>query len=392
MNINPIILGIENLLSHEADLIKGKKVGLVCNQSSVMHSFQHIIDKIIQLKDCNLTALFGPQHGIRGEVQDNMIETPHTLDRKTGIRVFSLYSETREPTEEMLNGLDTLVIDIQDVGCRVYTFIYTMANCMRAAKKHGLPIIICDRPNPINGETVEGNLLKEEFASFVGQFPIPMRHGMTIGELALLFNDYFHINCNLKVVKMSGWQRHFWMEDTDSPWVIPSPNMPTLNTTKVFPGCVLLEGTKLSEGRGTTIPFELAGAPYIHAEKFAEYLNDLRLPGVYFRECSFQPTFQKHQGNFCEGVQLHIVDKNIFRPIITGIALIQAAMTLYPNNFGWKQPPYEYVYEKLPIDVIAGTDTLRKSLENGRNLSDLSEIWREDEQSFKKLRRDFLLY
>lgn len=387
-----IVLGIESLLSSKTKLIEGKKIGVVCNQSSVLHNFQHIIDCLHQTKECSLTTLFGPQHGIRGEVQDNMVETPHTLDRKTGLRTFSLYSDTREPTSDMLSEIDTLVFDIQDIGCRVYTFIYTMANCMHSAKKHGLRVIVCDRPNPINGEDIEGSLLDKGFASFVGQFPIPMRHGMTIGELALLFNQHFGINCDLHVVKMSGWHRDFWIDDTDAPWVIPSPNIPTSETARVFPGTVHLEGTQLSEGRGTTKPFEIVGSPYIQAEKLAKHLNDLRLPGVYFRECSFQPTFQKHKGKFCEGVQLHILDRNTFKPVLTGVAVMKTVITLYPNRFEWKQPPYEYVYDKLPIDVIAGGDTLRKSLEQGKDLTHISESWKEDEQNFKELRKNFLLY
>jgi uncharacterized protein YbbC (DUF1343 family) len=390
--IYKVILGSEHLLSSQTNLIKGKRLGIVCNQSSTTHDLRHIIDKINDLKGPTLTTLFGPQHGIRGEAQDNMVETPHTLDRKTGLKTFSLYSNTREPTEEMLRDIDTLIIDIQDVGCRVYTFIYTMANCMRAAKRHGIKVIVCDRPNPINGSEIEGNILEQELESFVGQFPIPMRHGMTIGELALLFNQHFNISCELEIIKMVGWSRGMWMDNTDAPWVMPSPNMPTSDTATAFPSSVHLEGTQLSEGRGTTRPFEIVGAPYIQAEVFAKYLNDLALPGIYFRECSFQPTFQKHSGKICEGVQLHVLDRNTFRPVITGVALIKAAITLYPEHFEWKQPPYEYVFDKLPIDVIAGTEKLRKKLEAGIELKEIAEAWKEDEQRFRELRKDFLIY
>jgi uncharacterized protein YbbC (DUF1343 family) len=387
-----IILGIEKLVAANFNSIEGMNVGLICNQSSVTHSLKHSADVLFGHNRFSITALFGPQHGIRGEVQDNMIETPHTTDRKTGLPVHSLYSETRYPTKEMLGDLDALIFDMQDVGCRVYTFIYTMANCMVAAAEHGLKVVVCDRPNPVNGMKVEGNTLCDDFKSFVGQYPIPMRHGMTVGELARLFNDKFDIGCNLEVVKMEGWSRETWFDETDAPWVMPSPNMPTTETATVFPGTVYLEGTLLSEGRGTTRPFEIVGAPYVNSIEFANYLNGLHLEGVFFRECGFQPTFQKHTGKMCGGVQIHVIDRNTFKPVITGVAVMKAAIDLYNDKFEWKQPPYEYIYDKLPIDVIAGTDNLRKGLENGQSLENLSEAWEQDETNFRALRNDYLLY
>ncbi|PYS21924.1 MAG: DUF1343 domain-containing protein, partial [Acidobacteria bacterium] len=291
MTKKPIKLGLERLLTEKIDLLRGAQVGLVCNQASVDHNFRHAADLFHEHPDINLTALFGPQHGIRGDVQDNMIETAHAKDRKTGIRIYSLYSETREPTEEMLRDVDVIVVDLQDVGTRIYTFMYTMANCMRAAKKFGKKVIACDRPNPIGGTQIEGVVLDPEFASFVGQFPIATRHGMTMCELGRLFNDEFGIGCDFETVTMEGWSREFWYDETDGPWVLPSPNMPTVDSASVFPGSVHLEGTQMSEGRGTTRPFELVGAPYIDADKFAEELAKLNLSGVAFRSCVFLPTF-----------------------------------------------------------------------------------------------------
>lgn len=387
-----ILLGIESLITNKLDLLEGMRVGLICNQSSVTHKFTHAADELHGLSNFNLAALFGPQHGIRGEVQDNMIETPHATDRKTGLPIYSLYSETREPTEEMLKDIDALIFDMQDVGCRVYTFIYTMANCMIAARKFGLKVVVCDRPNPVNGAYIEGNALDENFKSFVGQYSIPMRHGMTVGELANLFNEHFNIGCDLSVIKMEGWSREMWFDETDAPWVLPSPNMPATETATVFPGTVYLEGTMLSEGRGTTKPFEIVGAPYIKGNEFAEYLNGLNLPGVYFRECGFQPTFQKHADNICEGIQIHVIERDIFKPVISGIAVIKAAIDLYGDKFEWKQPPYEYIYDKLPIDVIAGTDDLRKRLENRESLEGITASWEEDETIFRSVRNDYLLY
>jgi uncharacterized protein YbbC (DUF1343 family) len=385
-------LGVEVLLNEKIELIRGLRVGVVCNQASILPDFTHEADVFLKNTDCKLTTLFGPQHGIRGDVQDNMIETPHTVDRETGIPVYSLYSETREPTEEMLENIDAIVFDMQDVGCRIYTFIYTMANCMRAAKKYGKKVIVCDRPNPINGNAVEGNMLEAEFASFVGQFPMPTRHGMTCAELALMFNDHFGIGCDLEVVKMDGWERNLWFEQTELPFVMPSPNIPTVDTCVIFPGTVHIEGTEVSEGRGTTKPFELIGAPYIDPVVYKQELDKLDLPGVEFRSTYFQPTFQKHARVTCGGVQIHITDREELLPVITGVAVMKAAFDLYPEHFLWKQTAYEYVFDKNPIDVVAGTDKLRKQLENGESVEGIQASWKEGESAFKTLREEYLLY
>jgi uncharacterized protein YbbC (DUF1343 family) len=365
---------------------------LICNQASVDHNLRHAADLFYEQKGFKLTTLFGPQHGIRGDVQDNMVETAHMFDRQTGLPIYSLYSETREPTEEMLSGLDVLVFDMQDVGCRIYTFIYTLANCMRAAARTGKRVIVCDRPNPITGQHVAGNMLEPEHTSFVGQFPMPTRHGMTVCELALMFRDKFGIDCELEVVQMSGWGRELWMDLTDAPWVMPSPNMPTLETATVFPGTVYLEGTQLSEGRGTTRPFELVGAPYIVAEEYARSLTALGLEGVHFRPSGFQPTFQKHAGQTCGGVQLHVTDRERFEPVIAGVATIKTAYDLYEADFRWKEPPYEYVYDKNPFDVIAGTTKLRAQIEGHASLSAIQESWAAGLAEFESVRSKYLLY
>ena len=385
-------LGLETLLEAEPGPLRGARVGLICNQASVNHKLRHAADLLYEHPGVDLRALFGPQHGIRGDVQDNMIETGHTVDRETGLSIHSLYSETREPTEAMLNDLDVLVFDMQDVGCRIYTFAYTMANCMVGARKFGKKVIICDRPNPINGVDVSGNVLEPEHASFVGQFPIPTRHGMTLGELARMFNKYFELNCELEIVKMEGWERSYWQDQTDAPWVMPSPNMPTLDSATVFPGTVHFEGTQLSEGRGTTRPFELVGAPYVNPEEYARSLNDLGLPGVFFRSCIFRPTFQKHAGTSCGGVQIHVTDRYAFEPVITGLALVKIAYGLYTAEFRWKEPPYEYVYDRNPFDVIAGTSSIREAIECGRSLEAMQDGWKDKLDDFRQLRQAYLLY
>jgi uncharacterized protein YbbC (DUF1343 family) len=321
-----------------------------------------------------------------------MIETGHAIDRRTGVPIYSLYSETREPTEEMLRDVDTVVVDLQGVGCRIYTFAYTMANCMRAAKRLGKSVVVCDRPNPIGGDAVAGNLLERGHESFVGQFPIPTRHGMTIGELARLFNDEFDIGCELDVIELKGWSRERWYDQTDGPWVLPSPNIPSVEAATVFPGTVHLEGTQMSEGRGTTRPFEIVGAPYVDADRFPGALAKMNLPGVVFRACVFMPTFQKHAGQPCGGVQIHVTDRNSFEPVSTGVAIVKTAHQLYPEDFRWKEPPYEYEYERNPFDVIAGTTRLRAQIEAGESLDAITESWRPGIEEFRRLREAYLLY
>jgi uncharacterized protein YbbC (DUF1343 family) len=386
-----VTLGIEKLLSTDRHLLEGRTVGLLCNPASVDRSFRHSADLLLEHPATKLGAIFGPQHGFRADLQDNMIETPHGCDPRRRVPVYSLYSEVREPSPDMLRGLDALVIDVQDVGTRVYTFIYTVANCLRAAARHHLPVIVCDRPNPIGGAEVEGNLLREEYASFVGQFPIPMRHGMTVGELASLFNHHFRLGAELHVVAMDGWKREMYYDATALPWILPSPNMPTLDTAVVYPGAVLFEGTKLSEGRGTTRPFELIGAPWIDGERLADAMNARSLPGVHFRPVFFEPTFQKHAGASCGGCQLHVLDRQTFKPLRSSVELIEEFHAQEPSRFAWREPPYEYEHEKMPIDILYGSDQLRAAVAAGEAAS-LVESWREEEDAFRRTREPFLLY
>jgi uncharacterized protein YbbC (DUF1343 family) len=388
----PIKLGLEKILDEQINLLENLRVGLICNQASVDHQFQHAADLFFAHTLINLTTLFGPQHGIRGDVQDNMIETSHIIDKYTGLPVYSLYSETREPTEEMLRNIDVLVFDLQDVGCRVYTFIYTMANAMRACAKYGKKFVVLDRPNPIGGIAVEGNVLEIGHESFVGQFPIPMRHGLTAGELAELFNQEFSISCDLEVVKMDYWEREDFYDETDAPWVMPSPNMPTVDTSVVFPATVYFEGTQISEGRGTTRPFEIVGAPYIDSKEYADALSSLKLPGVIFRPIEFLPTFQKHAGNGCGGVFLHVTDRSTFEPVLTGLAMIKTAFDLYPEEFLWKNTPYEYVFDRNPFDVIAGTTRIREMFEQKASWEDLKAFCRKGVAEFSEMRKKYLLY
>jgi uncharacterized protein YbbC (DUF1343 family) len=385
-------IGLEVLLESKINLLEGLRIGLIVHPASINSRFEHAADLFFKDQRIKLTALFGPQHGIRGETQDNMIEWQSFTDSRTHLPAYSLYGETRKPTPEMLAEVDALVFDVQDVGTRVYTFIYTMALAMEAARQQGKKFIVLDRPNPINGIDIEGNLHESEFHSFVGMYPLPMRHGMTVGELAKLFNKQFGIHCDLEVVPMEGWRRSMFYEETALPWVLPSPNMPTVDTAVVYPGAVMFEGTKVSEGRGTTRPFELIGAPYIVPEDLVTELNNGRLPGVVFRPMHFQPTFHKFAGEICGGLQIHVTDRNTFKPVITSIAIISAIHRLYAHDFDWKQPPYEYVFDKLPFDVINGSASVCEQIMAGAPMAEIEESWRQPLANFAEMRTEYLLY
>jgi len=383
-------LGSEVLLASRR--LHGRRVGVVANPASIDHGFGHTVERVAAADGVTLGAIFGPQHGFHSNLQDNMIETPHASDGRRQVPVYSLYSETREPTAKMLEGLDALVIDLQDIGARIYTFIYTMANCLHAAGRHGVPVIVCDRPNPIGGVEVEGPMLEPGFESFVGQYPIPMRHGMTVGELAQLFNEQFRLGATLEVVRMEGWRREQYWDETGAPWVMPSPNMPTLDSAIVYPGTVLFEGTMLSEGRGTTRPFELVGAPWVDADAFAERMNRLALQGVHFRPATFEPTFQKHAKTSCGGCQIHVTDRKAFAPVAVGAALLREFHGSAPKQFAWRQPPYEYEHDKLPIDILAGSSQLREQVEAQVPLSEIVASWKGGEDAFRELKGKYLLY
>ena len=386
----PIILGSERLLASSA--LDGARVGVVCNPASGDRQLRHVADRLAAHPKARLAAIFGPQHGFRSDVQDNMIETRHARDEVRKVPVYSLYSEVREPTAEMLRDVDLLVIDLQDVGVRIYTYIYTLANCLKAARRHGLKVIVCDRPNPIGGAQVEGMVLVPGFESFVGMYPIPMRHGMTIGEIARLFNEHFNIGADLEVVAMEGWRRNMYFDDTGLTWIISSPNIPTFDTTTVYPGSVLFEGTNVSEGRGTTRPFELLGAPWVVAERLADAMNRRELPGVFFRPALFEPTFHKHAGTGCAGCQVHMTDRGTFRPVQTGVALIEAFRATAPDQFRWKDPPYEYEFEKMPIDCLAGSSRLREQIDGGVPAAEIAASWQPEVDAFVKIRERYLLY
>ncbi len=385
--------GLEKFLEKKHKAFRGMRLGVLCNQASVDPKLRHISELVTQKKlGLDVTCFFGPQHGIRGEKQDNMVESQDFNDPQTGKTVFSLYADIREPTDRMLAKIDTFVIDLQDVGTRIYTFIYTMANCMRAAKRAGKKVVVLDRPNPIDGETLEGNRLEPEYASFVGQYPIITRHGMTIGEMALMMNDAFSIGCDLEVIKLEGWKRNVHGDQWKRDWVPPSPNIPTYLSALVFPGTVHFEGTNVSEGRGTTKPFEWVGAPFIQPDQLATELNGRKLPGIYFRPIYFQPTYQKWKDEVCGGVQLHVTDRKKLNAFRAGIHLLEAIATQSSHSFAWKKPPYEYEHTRMPIDLIAGTALLREIVEHGKTVKELEQRAQADVAAFKKLRKPYLLY
>jgi len=349
-------LPLDHLGTLWPEKFRGARVGALLHPASVSAKLEHASHVLEQHNGdlLRLAALFGPQHGFRGETQDNMVEWKSYEHLRLGIPVYSLYGEHREPTAEMLKDLDVLLVDLQDVGARYYTFIWTMYLCMRACEKAGVAVVVLDRPNPINGVTTEGPILGPNYKSFVGMHPIPVRHGRTIGELAQQFCNEAFPQCQLSILPMKNWQRPMWFDQTGLPWLMPSPNMPTLDAATVYPGMCLLEGTNISEGRGTTRPFEIFGAPFIETELLCRELNHLKLPGVFFRENYFQPTFHKFAGELCGGAQIHVLDRNAFCPFQTGIEVIRCIRKLSSDKFAWKQPPYEYETEKLPIEILLG--------------------------------------
>lgn len=386
-----ISLGIEELLVAPPAWFNNKRLGLLCNQASTDHRFNHSRDLLHRACGHRLTCLFTPQHGFFCEKQDNMVESGHMTDRVTNLPVFSLYGDTRRPTEEMFDHLDVLLVDLIDVGTRVYTFLYTLAYCMEAAREYGKKIVVLDRPNPI-GSDIEGNLLKDDCRSFVGLYPIPMRHGLTFGELALLLNDAYGIKADLEVIPMGGWQRRMLFRDTGLPFVFPSPNMPSPEAALTYPGQVIWEGTNISEGRGTTLPFELLGAPFLDHRQLLDKLAVTPLPGCHLRPVVFEPTSNKWAGKPCQGFHLHVTEQQAFKPYRTALALLQAIMLLYPEEFQYKQPPYEYEFERLPMDLILGDSSLRQALEAGTELLELENNWQPELQAFDRLRQQYFLY
>ena len=384
--------GIDVLMGGKAPWQKGQRIGLLCNHASVNQQLVHSRIVLQQRFGSDLTCIFSPQHGFNAEKQDNMIESDHAIDALTGLQLFSLYGESRKPTREMFDYIDVLVIDIQDVGTRVYTFLYTMAYCLEAARTFGKKVVVLDRPNPIGGLRVEGNLLTSDNLSFVGLYPLPMRHGLTFAELGRFINREFAIGAELEVVPMAGWQRSMYYRDTGLPWVFPSPNMPTPETAIVYPGQVIWEGTTVSEGRGTCLPFELCGAPYWQHDRILSQLDELELPGCTFRPVIFEPTSGKWAAEACTGFHLHVTDQDNFRPYRTSLALLQIVMTTYPDEFSYKDPPYEYNFEQLPMDLILGDKTVREKLEDGVPVTELEKEWQDPLNEFNQGRQNYLLY
>ncbi|MEY8732445.1 DUF1343 domain-containing protein [Peribacillus frigoritolerans] len=378
-----VIPGIEVLLKEEKNVLSGKKVGLITNPTGIDSKLTSIVDLLHDDPDINLTALFGPEHGVRGDAQAGA-SVEYYIDEKTGLPVYSLYGKTKKPTPEMLKDVEVLVFDIQDVGTRYYTYIYTMAYAMEAAKENDIPFIVLDRPNPQGGESVDGPVLEPEFSSFVGLYPIPLKHGMTVGELATLFNKEFKIGADLKVIKMKGWKRDMDYDDTGLPFVLPSPNMPTVSTTFVYPATGLIEGTNVSEGRGTTKPFELIGAPYINSDELAGKLNALRLPGVKFRAASFTPTFSKHAGKLSHGVEIYITDREEFKAVPTGLYIIKTIQDLYPGDF-------EFLAANN-FNLLIGNGWIMSRIKEGSTVNEILKEYQVKQDAFKKVRKNYLLY
>jgi uncharacterized protein YbbC (DUF1343 family) len=390
-----VMTGLNKLEEKEFSLLKNRNIGLLCNQASINNNFKHIIDIILPYHNKGqlcVKTIFGPQHGLWGHTQDNMIEWEGKFKNRFGIPICSLYGKYRKPTPEMLDNIDLLMIDLQDVGSRYYTFVWTMALCMEACAEQGKEVWILDRPNPIGGDTVEGIILGPDYSSFVGLFPLIHRHGLTIGEIALYLQDQYFKELIVKIIHLEFWERKMYFEHTGLSWVMPSPNMPLVETAMVYPGMCLLEGTNLSEGRGTTRPFEIFGAPWIDGYKLALSLNKTGLAGVHFRPVQFQPTFQKYTQKLCEGCFIHVTNRLMFKPVLTAITLLSEVVKQYPKYFSWRKPPYEYEFNKLPIDILAGHSWLREYIESNVKLSKISEKLEADEEIFKKTREGYLIY
>lgn len=390
----PMLTGLDRLPTIAKKGLKGKRVGLLAHPASINSQRRHIIDVLREIKDVRVVQLFGPEHGIRGLAQD-MEPVVSSVDSNTNLPVTSLYGKTLDsltPRQEDLKDIETLIIDLQDIGTRYYTYIYTMAFCMRACATAKKDVWVLDRPNPINGIDIDGKILRKGFESFVGMYPLPIRHGMTIGELAQYFNEEGGIGCRLKVIEMEGWKREWFFDQTRLPWVNPSPNMRNLTSALLYPGLCLLEATNISEGRGTGGPFEYVGAPFIKPKELIERLKTFSLPSVDFSPLSFVPKIQKWAGMECHGVKVHVTDRMTISPILVGIALIQSIHDLYPKDFRWREAPYEFVTDIPAIDLLSGDDQLRHDIEEGNGLDQIEASWRGECEDFRKKRKKYLLY
>ena len=387
-----VVPGLEVFVHDPPSWAKGARLGLLSHPASIAANLESARDLIARRFPGQLQILFSPQHGLLGEKQDNMIASADFVDPRLQLPIVSLYGPRMAPPPDSLEMVDAVLVDLQDVGTRVYTFATTLAKVMEAAAAAGVKVAVLDRPNPIGGEQVEGNLLRPQWASFVGPYPLPMRHGLSLGELARYYNVTQKIGCDLEVIPARGWRRGDYFEATGLPWVLPSPNLPTLEGAVVYPGQVLLEGTNLSEGRGTTRPFELFGAPFLEPGRIKARLAEMPLPGVVLREAFFEPTFHKWAGELCRGFQLHVTDRRNFKPYFTTLALLGVIRELYPQDFAWRQPPYEYETERLPIDLLTGDAVLREGLDQGTPVPDLEAGWQKELDEFLEVRREFLIY
>jgi len=385
-------LGLENFIAAGAKFPAGTRAAFLTHQAAVDSHGITSLERIRRAFPELLNAVWSPQHGFYGDRQANMIASDDFSDPLSGLPVYSLYGEKREPSQEMFAEIDLLLVDLVDVGCRVYTYIWTLFLVLKAAAVAGVKVVVFDRPNPLGGELVEGNILHDDYTSFVGLFPLPMRHGLTIGELALYFKQEANFNVDLEIVVMGGWQRKLSFAETDLFWVLPSPNMPTPATALVYPGQVLLEGTNISEGRGSTLPFELCGAPFIDPRLLLSEIDREAMNGLFLRPTWFTPTFDKWAGELCGGFQLHVVDRKIFSPYYFTLALMQAIIKLYPDKFFWLDPPYEYEYKIKPIDILTGDSAIRLQLESGDKLELLAASWEPELEVFSDSCRDLQLY
>lgn len=381
--------GLNNLLTNQMGLLSGRRVGLVSHAAAVMPDLTGIVDAMLAA-GVKLAALFGPEHGFSGIVADGEAVNNGT-DPLTGLPVYSLYGDIREPTAEMLSGLDVLVVDFQDVGVRFYTYLSTLFYVLKAAGKRNLPVIVLDRPNPINGLQIEGPLIAPGFESFIGIAPdMPIRHGMTMAEMALFFNQEYSLAAPLTVVPMQGWAREMWFDETGLPWVPPSPAMPGLHTATVYPGTCFFEGANLSEGRGTALPFELIGAPWMDGRALAQRMNALDLPGVRFRQASFHPSASKHSGIPCAGVQVHVTSRNAFQPVAASLHLVASCIAQAKTDFAF----LDYSWEARPchFDLLAGDSSTREHLTEQRPVQELIESWQPIQRQFAALRKQYLIY
>ncbi len=389
-----VVTGLERVVSGDVLCLGGKRIGLLANPTAVDRQLRHAADLFGSAPDIQLTALFGPEHGIRGAAQD-MVSVDSQVDSATGVMVHSLYGDSISslvPDASVLDQLDAFVFDIQDVGARYYTYVWTLVKAMRACAQAGLQVVVLDRPNPIGGVLVEGGGVAADFRSFVGLCPVPNRHGMTVGEIAIWVQKREALDVDLVVVPMQGWSRSMYFSETGLPWVMPSPNMPTEDTAIVYPGMCLLEGTLLSEGRGTTRPFEIVGAPFVDGGRLVKFLDKEELPGVILRPLRFIPTFHKFKGEVCGGVQIHVTQRETFRPYLTGVALLRAVYQLWPDFFRWRTEAYEFETDQLAIDLLAGTDAIRVGIEARETLDTLAASWKRDQEQFIEQRRESLLY